>query len=1134
MAELDPDDTRTRPGRPTSASATISAPEEGLIAGELVGRYRVRKLVGEGGMGRVYLARDLTLGRSVALKMVRELGVSPERFVREARITAQLNHPHIVQLYDVGEHGPTPYLALEYLEGESLRERLQRSTVTIDETFRILRAVAEALTHAHARGVRHCDLKPSNVMLPRDGRVRVVDFGIATEAVTSTHATGGTTDWMAPEQWRGEAATDPTDIWALGVIAFEALLGKHPFGVAANRTDRRAAVLDSSRAPDAFEREGVPDDVVSLISRSLSRSGPARPSASEWVAVLSAILVGESPRSIADSPFRGLAAFDERHTQNFFGRDDEIDAFLERFRDTSMLPIVGPSGVGKSSFLFGGLIPRLRVREGWTVLAFRPGDDPVRALAHRLVAAAETSTADPLAVSRLAAELRAEPSLLAVRLASIAATTQTKVLLAIDQLEELFTQGASPSDTQCVLAMLAGSADDASEPVRVTYTLRDDFLGRVPEVKSLFVLRALDALHMRQTITGPLDRLGYAFDQPTIIDEMIREVAESPAALPLLQFACRSLWDTRDVERKLLLEKAYRAQGGVAGSLARHADAVLVGMSAEEQVASRQMLTRLVIGSSSRRTLDRGELLSGLPAVAGAVLDRLIRARLLVQGRPSGKEALAVEIAHESLLVTWTQLKLWLEESAEERRFVVEMEEAATFWDKRGRRDEETWNAADLGGARRRARRLAVQLSARVEAFLVAGDARDAKQRRAARTRLATFVGLASTLTVGAVMLASEFRDQRNAAETQARALRLAHGNLGKTDLVLEPFDWVDERPSPVPLAQLPQLTWKLYAPAVGDVQLPGAAIPEHLVRVSDDGVEAPGGTAFLRVDGRGSSGQSCAASWVRLVALPGYAERGTKRRVAIPVPTCQASLASTALVPAGPFIYGGPGVPATKYPDYVDPERTIDLPGFRIDLTEVSNAQFAPFARLTATTGYAVPLYPRGGKFDHAGDDEIPVTSVDAFESEAFCRFMGKRLPTDHEWAKAARGGSTLDGKANPEPRRLYPWGSEFRRDCVNLGDSTDGFEWVAPVNGLACGASPYGARNLVGNVAEWVARTGQADSNDLRVIRGGAANSPVELEQVTTIFRNQREARNFDFATGIRCATDENPEEGSKWERH
>jgi formylglycine-generating enzyme required for sulfatase activity len=162
-----------------------------------------------------------------------------------------------------------------------------------------------------------------------------------------------------------------------------------------------------------------------------------------------------------------------------------------------------------------------------------------------------------------------------------------------------------------------------------------------------------------------------------------------------------------------------------------------------------------------------------------------------------------------------------------------------------------------------------------------------------------------------------------------------------------------------------------------------------------------------------------------------------------------------------------------------------------------------------------------------------MPVTSLDASAAEAFCRFMGKRLPSDFEWTKAARGGLTVGGQPNPHPRRLFPWGATPDDRCVNADGEQDGFKWVAGAASYACGASPYGGLNFAGNVAEWISREGQTDHDSaLRVVRGGAVNSPRQLEQTTTVFRNAREERYFDFTIGLRCVAGGRPQRGAVWD--
>lgn len=1102
--------------------------DDEIAVGERVGRYHLRRLIGEGGMGRVYLARDVTLGRSVAVKLVRRDRVDKgglTRFLDEARVIASLNHPHIVQIYDVGEHRAAPYLALEYIEGESLKERSGRARMSVDETLRVLRAIAEALSHAHAAGVYHCDLKPGNVMLARDGRLRVVDFGLALTGTSQDSSVAGTPDWMAPEQWAGAPVTDRVDLWALAVIATQLLGGHHPF--AGDSAARRVQVLDPDVAPIRVEREGVPDTLVELIARSLERHPAGRPAAVHWHRVLDDVIEGRDAPSLDEGPYRGLAPFAERHAASYFGRESEIDAFIERLRVVAVLPIVGPSGAGKSSMLFAGVIPRLRARERWTVIALRPGAAPFDVLAHGVLGIVNAGEAGPNQRAQLAGALRNTPTLLAARLATIASALNTRVLLVVDQLEELFTHGIPARDIEQFLDMLMAAADDPLEPVRVVFTLRDDFLGRVAGLRTLFVLKRLQTQDLRRTITGPLRRAGYRFDDDALIDEMLSELGDNVAAeLPLLQFACRALWDGRDQQRRMLLRSTHQAIGGVVGALARHADGVLAELTVGEQRMARDILVGLVVGTT-RRQIDRDRLLAPMSPIAGSVLDRLITARLVVQHTAAGGEVVVVEIAHESLRRTWAQFARWLDESRDERRLLLELEEAASFWERRGRRLEETWGIDELAAAHHRIAQLGVHVPPHVEAFLSAGEQRQRKKRRRSRIRIGVIAVVGLAVTVISVYFALEFRRRQLAIEA-------AGVNLGRFDLRLRPYDWVDGVRRPVDVDELPKLSWQLHERYPASEHEPGppragtvlvTPLASHGAERLDR-VDARGGPAFLRIDGRGRDGESCAPSWIPLQSLPGYGDRsGPLRTFDIPVPTCRASRATMIVIPAGEFVYGGPGEPTTRHrddPTYVEPEQTISLDEFAIDRTEVSNAEFAAFNSLTKLTGYPAPLYPDEDEAVLSGDPEMPVTSIDAYQAEVFCRFMGKRLPGDHEWVKAARGGTTVDGNPNPAPKRLYPWGTAPHPECSNIAGLADGYDWLAPVDALPCGASPYGVLNLAGNVAEWISRKGQTDQkNTLREIRGGDAESPAELEEATTIIRNKREGRSFTFARGIRCVT-------------
>jgi len=574
--------------------------------------------------------------------------------------------------------------------------------------------------------------------------------------------------------------------------------------------------------------------------------------------------------------------------------------------------------------------------------------------------------------------------------------------------------------------------------------------------------------------------------------------------------------------------------GGVAGALARHAERALAEMSVDERRIARRVLLQLVSGKT-RRTVARERLVDMLGRTVDPVLDRLIATRLVVQRGAVDGDAASVEIAHESLLQTWEQLARWIEESREERRVLDELEVAASLWERRGKRLDETWSQADLAAVRHRAAQLEIVLPAHVEAFLSVGEARHRRAQRRRRIRLGIVVTAACAAGGGAFVLVGRYLAREHLIQT----------NAGTVDLVLAPFDLNDGAPRPVAAADVPQLAWTLYAARPDDPHEPGDPVPPQVVDVLDQWslgtqrvwrVRAPGGTAFLRIDGRGRDGEHCSPSWIRIRAFPGYATTSTIESFQLPIPTCQASHAQTVAIESGPFIYGGPSEQPSRsfdHPDYHDDDELptparrlgareweVPLPRFEIDRTEVSNAAFSTFARLEKITGYPAPVYSNDSVHGHDSDPAYPVTEVDAYEAKAYCRWLGKRLPGDLQWVKAARGGVRVHGITNPWPRRLYPWGPELDPHCVNQAGEQDGYRWIAPVESFPCGASPYGVLNLAGNVQEWIDRDGQIDwTNPLHAMRGGAADSEVEREQVTTIFKNHRDPRRFDYSVGFRC---------------
>ena len=269
-------------------AATVLTTRDELSSGQKFGHYEILSTLGKGGMGEVYLAEDSRLGRKVALKFLsRSFMNDPDRlrrFEQEARAASALNQPSILTIHEIGETDGRRFIATEYIEGETLRQRLVHTPLTIAEALEIARQVAGALAVAHAAGIVHRDIKPENIMLRSDGLVKVLDFGLAklsepeigpedrTRSFVKTSAgmVMGTVAYMSPEQARGLAVDARTDIWSLGVTLYEMIAGSAPF-TGATTSDVLVAVLEHPPAPLSLAIPDVPDELESLVMKSLTK-----------------------------------------------------------------------------------------------------------------------------------------------------------------------------------------------------------------------------------------------------------------------------------------------------------------------------------------------------------------------------------------------------------------------------------------------------------------------------------------------------------------------------------------------------------------------------------------------------------------------------------------------------------------------------------------------------------------------------------------------------------------------------------------------------------------------------------------------------------------------------------------------
>ena len=356
-----------------------------LSAGTRLGPYEIHSLIGAGGMGEVYRARDPRLGRDVAIKVLPESAGGPHlrRFEQEARAVAALSHPNVLAIYDVGV-GTPPYLVTELLDGETLRERMTRSRLALGAILDTARQFLAGLAAAHARGIVHRDLKPDNIFLTRDGVVKILDFGLAKSvvaavsseldatqaAMTVEGAIMGTVGYMAPEQVRGAAVDHRSDIFAVGAVLYEMSTGDRAFR-GDSPADTMSAIL-REQPPEAPLSGGVPPALARIIQRCLEKSPEQRfQSAQDLRFALEGLSQtdvsvrtpspDDNASSIAVLPFADMSA---QRDQAYFceGMAEEIINALARVEGLRVAPRTSTFQVHSTTVDLGQLADALGVR----------------------------------------------------------------------------------------------------------------------------------------------------------------------------------------------------------------------------------------------------------------------------------------------------------------------------------------------------------------------------------------------------------------------------------------------------------------------------------------------------------------------------------------------------------------------------------------------------------------------------------------------------------------------------------------------------------------------------------------------------------------------------------------------------
>jgi formylglycine-generating enzyme required for sulfatase activity len=1131
-----------------------------LVEANVHPKLRVERVIAAGSFGVVYRARQLAVARDVAVKVLHP-GLGPETepgrlFRDEIRAIGTIDHPNVVRIFDADEtRDGQLYFVMELLDGVTLQELADGGRVPLPRAIELVAQLLDGLAAVHAAGHIHADVKPSNAIVSTSGgreRVVLIDFGLSRVRLADrrAEAVGGTHAYMAPEQLRTWELDARSDVFSAALVFVKLVTAQH-------------------RAPDQLvpPLDGIADPAIRrALERALAIEPAARPSAVDFARALRGGEPDEPAVPGPPPPYRALAPFTERDRGRLRGREEDVRRLARRITAGRQIVLTAPSGTGKTSLLRAGLIPYLDA-EG-TAHVYVSCEARATAALTAALAPSAASLADAVALRRARGRLVVILDQLEVALGPDGdGPTLLDTLLATRAPDPASMPPGEASPTPAPAVSASAPAGDLS----LVLAVREDFVARllaaspaltegVPQLR----LRPLDREGARAALVEPLAEHAAAI-APALLDRLLEDLARAGRDLglehgapaiypPHLQLLGTALFDALGADERVLALAHYERLGGFDAIVGEHLERTLGELADDDRIVARELFLALVASAHTRAMRAEAELVDAVGARHGEIAVRRVLGRLearRVVARTTGADGVASwMLVHDTLV---PRIRAWITVQDLDRRRIAE---AVRFHLRQSQPDAPAILSRHQLRQLDRHPDLLDELDAawpgRSGAVWTARTLVQ-RSRQVQRYRRGLIAGAIAAVLVVTALLVGRWLDERHLRQREELLRDL---DLGRFDLFVDAFDWRSDPATGavaaifVDSAELPDLAWTLHDPDADDAEAPGHAITAPRFRpgtrtragiaIVESAIEARGGNGFLVVTGRGRPGETCPSSVIPLKHLPGHDHYTSPRTLHVRVPTCRATWFDTIEVPAGPFIAGGLGDPPTHFPARMMPPETIaELPAFAIDRTEITNAAFAVFAEMADVHETVASAYPQA--LEVAAGPTYPRGQLDWFDARAYCRFLGKDLPTSEQWQKALRGGRDLPDGPNPAPRRNTPWlpaaGDVARRaqivpdtgvadNCAAFGQASDPRR-PAPVGSHPEDRSPYDVLDLAGNIQEWVLDP-ESGTEQLPLLRRGRITRGGNWFDTTaaalidyTAVRNARDPRYRLPYIGARCAS-------------